>query len=792
MKSEMQKNVSDGSFTVDNHLICRGDGRFYMELHVKALEDFSTLQCTAHSDETIIPSCTYPFDAYQQGLNQIWVLEAPLMEAQNYSFWFYLDDKADRVVKLSLSSKQITWMSRINYRLRNTSCMRIRDFEQGQIFNRYQITFTDRFNACNSTVWRTYVTWTGAPSHTPTLSLINLDGSAINAQCLLFELQLGGDEGRLEENRAYYSLILPTGLEEFVAIASDDVAPHEPFGIETGFGCMHRAFSADLQLRAEKMMMSAGEDPSYSQWFLDHKASDARIAAQRKVHLDHEPTFSIIIIGSYNEMQLERTLDSIEKQSYPNWTFASINDRMRTNENKCSQYQELVNSSSEDYVVLVKAGDTIEPDTLFEYAQQLLTSSSPSVLFCDEDTCDSNNTYVNPIFKTQLNLDLLYCQNCVGHLLAFDRSLLANCQFKDIDFLASNGYPLVLHAIDQKANFIHVPRVLYHKNSQTDDSEKSLKEAHLHCEKALAKHLAFQGISASVSKGKLWSSFRVKYDLPSPHPLVSIIIPSKDHIDVLEPCVSSILETATYDNYEILIIENNSTEKTTFEYYDRIASTDSRVRIERWDYEFNYSKIINFGAAKASGSYLLLLNNDTKVISADFIEEMMGFLQRPDVGVVGAKLFFRDKLVQHAGMAVDPFGAVAHVNQNFPAEKGGYRNLSINSGNFTSVTGACQMVRTAVFQELGGYDEAFAVGFNDIDFCMRLWDAGYRVVFTPHAQLYHYEFTSRGRELADAEKLVRWKREHALIMERWPKPFVLGDPFVNPNLKPNSFYYGLS
>ncbi len=290
--------------------------------------------------------------------------------------------------------------------------------------------------------------------------------------------------------------------------------------------------------------------------------------------------------------------------------------------------------------------------------------------------------------------------------------------------------------------------------------------------------------------------YRMRYALPEPAPLVSIVIPTKDHIETLDACVMSIAQKATYTNYEIVLVENNSEAPETFAYYEtlpeRVASASEGKGIARvvyWPGEFNYSQIINFGVEHAKGDYLLLLNNDTEVISPDFIEEMMGYLQRPDAGVVGAKLYFADHLVQHAGILVGVRGALAHANQDFSAKREGYYERAVRPSNFSAVTGACQMVRRDVFEQVGGYNEEFAVGFNDADFCLRVWEAGFRTVFTPYAELYHYEFTSRGREEANEEKLRRWKREQALFMQRWPEFLLDGDPWLGPNLSSDSEYF---
>lgn len=252
----------------------------------------------------------------------------------------------------------------------------------------------------------------------------------------------------------------------------------------------------------------------------------------------------------------------------------------------------------------------------------------------------------------------------------------------------------------------------------------------------------------------------MRYALPKPAPLVSIVIPTKDHVETLDACMISIAENATYANYEIVLVENNSEDPETFAHYEALpervtAASDGKgsARVEYWPGEFNYSKIINYGVGCAKGDNLLLLNNDTKVIVPGFIEELMGYLQRHHAGVVGDKLFFTNHPVQHDGILIGVRGALAHANQDFSAKREGYLARAVRPGNFSAITGACQMVHCDVFEQVEGYDEEFAVGFNDADFCLRVWEAGYRTIFTPYVELYHYEFTSRGREEASEENL---------------------------------------
>ena len=447
----------------------------------------------------------------------------------------------------------------------------------------------------------------------------------------------------------------------------------------------------------------------------------------------------------------------------------------------------------------------MEPDALFHYAAALNKAAEderPQVLFCDEDMFQKTGEWGQPVFKTKLNVDLLYSHNCVTHFLMVEKALIDRIGMSPEDAAGAQDYDLTLRCLAAGARFEHVAHVLYHwrvhPGSTADGSADSKPYAIEAGRLALQRHFDARGVRGTVEETETPFVYRMRYALPEPTPLLSIVIPTKDHVETLDACVTSIAQKATYANYEIVLVENNSEASETFAYYETLpervtAASDGKgsARVVYWSGEFNYSQIINFGVEHAKGDYLLLLNNDTEVISPDFIEEMMGYLQRPDAGVVGAKLYFADHLVQHAGILVGVRGALAHANQDFSANREGYLARAVRPGNFSAVTGACQMVRRDVFEQVGGYNEEFAVGFNDADFCLRVWEAGYRTIFTPYAELYHYEFTSRGREEANEEKLRRWKREQALFMQRWPEFFLDGDPWLGPNLSAESEYFSL-
>lgn len=282
-----------------------------------------------------------------------------------------------------------------------------------------------------------------------------------------------------------------------------------------------------------------------------------------------------------------------------------------------------------------------------------------------------------------------------------------------------------------------------------------------------------------MEDGAVLSWYRMRYEIKG-HPKISIIIPNKDHVDLLSRCISSIREKSTYDNYEIIIVENNSMLKSTFAYYDSLAE-DEKIKVVKWEKEFNYSAINNFGVTFASGEYILLLNNDMEVIAADWLEEMLMFAQRDDVGAVGAKLYYPDDTVQHAGVILGIGGVAGHSHKYFKKGEPGYFARLVVAQDLSAVTAACMMMPKAVFDEVGGLDEGYKVAFNDVDLCMKIRQAGYLIVYTPYAELYHYESVSRGSE-DTPEKVERFNGEVARFMERWGEELLAGDPYYNPNL----------
>lgn len=836
----------------------------------------------AASTSASLPASIFPTDD-----PQIWVLQIPLLDAKEITVDVVSQDPAARHLgSITFNYEKIKWESRINYRLRKELCAEIRDYERRFTQNRYQPQIMRYLEGDDSIIWRTRIRWQGSPETKPELQVLDGVGNPIAFTQYFFEFQESVDPDmphalfvsiELPVDQRYFTLVVSDpgqGAGEGVASnskqgAGENTEPDSKQGagenaaldqkgqIQPGFCAINPGAYEAFKYETWKYMKDArADDVAYQQWFKAHCATKDELARQRLHQFTREPLISVIVpCFNSQERYLKELLDSVVAQSYPHWELLLVDATCATSDvpAKCAEeYGRKLEQPSAirhlplggegnivtntnygieqahgEFVAFLDHDDLLEPDAIYSYVEAINNHPNATLLYCDEDLFEKAGTYIQPAFKSKINVDLLYSHNYVTHFLMVRRAALLEEGLSDDAVSGAQDYDVTLkmvrralassstssnvmdssnaplEALDDQ--LIHIPRILYHWRIHEESTSTGNKDVKPYAERAgqiaLQRHLDARNIAACVETTNTPFVYRVRYDLPvagTTHPIddpiVSIVIPSKDHVDVLDACITSIVERSTFSQFEIIVVENNSVDPETFEYYQRLLQYDPRIRVVQWpqrDGNFNYSALINFGASQAQGDYLLLLNNDTEVITPDWIEEMVGYLQRPEVGVVGAKLYFRDHLTQHAGMEVGPFDAVVHVNQDFSSKREGYLAKAVRPGNFSSVTGACQMVSHSLFDELDGYDEALAVGFNDVDFCLRVQQAGYLVTFTPYAELYHYEFVSRGREVVDPIKQARWEKECDFFMARWPESFEHEDPYGNPNLKRNNAYYAL-
>ena len=547
-------------------------------------------------------------------------------------------------------------------------------------------------------------------------------------------------------------------------------------------------------------------------------------ARQRLYKFNREVKFSILI-PLYNtpEKFLRQAIESVMNQTYEGWELclpdgsyeehAYVEPICREYMEKDKQYLRPSSSlycrilykklsknegisgntnaclamSSGNYIALFDHDDVLHPCVLYEY-MKVICEKGADYIYCDEATFKGSGTVDDMItlhFKPDYAPDNLRANNYICHFSAFARRLLDGTELFRSEFDGSQDHDMILRLTARAKCVVHVPKLMYYWRSHAGSvaSDISAKSYAIEAAKgAVAAHLTSQGFkNFEITSTKAFETiFQIKYEILG-NPKVSIVIPNKEHLEDLTRCITSILERSTYDNYEIIVVENNSVSEEIAAYYNKIQENPA-VRVITYKGEFNYSKINNLGVSKAEGEYVLLLNNDTSVITPDWIEELLMYAQRKDVGAVGAKLYYEDRTIQHAGVVL---GLGAHRTAGHSHYRVDHRNLGYMgrlcyAQNVMAVTGACLMMRKALYEELGGLDEAFAVALNDVDLCVRAWKAGRVNVFTPFAELYHYESASRGTDLTGAGA-ERYEKESALFRERWKELLEQGDPYYNPN-----------
>lgn len=566
--------------------------------------------------------------------------------------------------------------------------------------------------------------------------------------------------------------------------------------------------------------LSADRDPIYDEWYRTrHRAKSWELEAQRAASFPGGPSFSVVVPLFHTPLEYFHDMAaSVTGQTYPHWQLILVNAtpddhalgdavtalakgdaRVRVvdlprNLGIVGNTNEGINAASGDFVCFLDHDDALEPDVLFWYARALRRCPDTDVLYCDEDKLHDGR-YEQAFFKPDWSPDLLRSQNYVTHFLAVRRSLIDEVGPLRPDYEGAQDHDLTLRATERARNVFHLRRIGYHwrisETSTAGASEAKGYASSAGC-RAVQAQLDRLGVRADVFEDRRISGVYHERFRMEGEPLVSIVIPSKDASSLLSGLIDSILERTTYHNFEIVVIENGSTEEETFALYRRLAAADSRISTITYVPDgpvFNYAKLMNFGIARSAGEYVLMLNNDMKIITPDWIQFLLGHARERRVGCVGGKLLYPDDTIQHAGVIVHR-GGPSHTGIYMPRDTDNYFHAAQVARNFLGVTGACLMVRREVFDEVGGLDESFAVDFNDVDFCLRVRDAGYWNVYEPQCEIYHFESVSRGKNDTPAKR-VRFKWEGAKVCSNYPQLYEITDPYMNPNLWPINPYWHL-
>lgn len=599
------------------------------------------------------------------------------------------------------------------------------------------------------------------------------------------------------------------------------------------------------------------ENVPYEPWYERHKATKEQLSQQRKTSAKWKdaPIISIVVpLYCTKESFLREMIASVQTQSYENWQLclADASPAEEKREDIVREYMDAdarivyktleknlgiaentnaaIALATGDWIAFMDHDDLLAPDALYEavslmrqgvgkgtaaeHASLLHTieqGAEYELIYTDEDKVDmEGKTHFQPHFKPDINIDLLRSNNYITHFTMVKRSLLDRVGGIRAEFDGAQDYDFILRCVEQAKAVGHVPRILYHwrcHQESTASNPFSKQYAVDAGRRAIEEHLRRVGVTGEVTATKDMGFYTVRYPVEG-EPLVSIIIPNKDEVESLAKCLAAI-EKSSYRNYEVIVVENNSCEET-FSYYRSItqncSETDGvtcyegtlaggqRLCVAVWKEGFNYSKLNNFGVSFAKGAYLVLMNNDIEVLGAEWLSELLGTCQRGEVGVVGAKLYYPDDTVQHAGIVVGIGGSVRGIGQNMftglRRERSGYLHKASLAMDYSAVTAACLMTKKSVYEQVGGFTEALTVAFNDVDFCLKVRTLGMLVVYQPRAEAYHYESKSRGSE-DTPEKVARFQREIEYMREKWIGILKNGDPYYNPNFSPYAADYAL-
>ena len=562
----------------------------------------------------------------------------------------------------------------------------------------------------------------------------------------------------------------------------------------------------------DKMKYKANERKAMCHYGTESFPDDAERERQKNTVFDRMVKISVLTpLWNTPENFLREMIESVQAQTYQNWELCLAdgsddahayvgeicreyakkdrrivykklekNGGIAENTNRCLEM------ATGEYVAPFDHDDLLHPCVLYEYVK-VINEKDADYIYCDEATFKNGdvNQMITMHFKPDYAIDNLRANNYICHFSMFDKKLLEGTELYRTKFDGSQDHDMILRLTDKARNVVHVPKLLYYWRQHAGSVSSGVEAKPYVVESArgaVADHLRRHGFSnfKITSTRAFETIFKITYEIIG-EPKISIIIPNKDHVEDLRRCITSIIEKSTYDNYEIIVVENNSETREIFAYYEELANNPA-VKIITYKGGFNYSAINNLGVSEASGEYVLLLNNDIQIITVNWMEELLMYAQRPDVGAVGAKLYYPDKTIQHAGVVIG-LGAhrtAGHVHYRQKRENLGYMGRLCYAQNMSAVTGACLLVKKALYEEAGGLDESFAVSLNDVDFCLKLRRLGYLNVFTPFAEAYHYESASRGSDMT-GEAAARYNDESARFREKWKAELEAGDPYYNPN-----------
>ncbi|MCR5416173.1 MAG: glycosyltransferase [Pseudobutyrivibrio sp.] len=597
--------------------------------------------------------------------------------------------------------------------------------------------------------------------------------------------------------------------------------------IEKGLLYMqHYGLKRTVAKTFRKLIGHDQEHYSYKKFLKDHPVDPAEYDKQRHTVFTYNPVISIVI-PLYNtpEQFLRELIQSFVDQTYPHWQLCLgdgspepglediikdvtggvwddriVYKKLEDNTGIAGNTNAAMELATGDYIGFTDHDDLITADAMFYIAKALNDDPTIEAVYSDEDKIDMDGKeYFLPHFKSDFNIDLLCSHNYITHLFVCRADIVKASGGILSEFDGAQDHDFDLRVLEQCKNIYHIPRVLYHWRCHPDstaDHPEAKMYAYENGRRAVENHYKRLGIPAKVELDTHLGYYRTIYQWPDT-PLVSIVIPNMNHCQDLSECIDSIVGHSTYTNLEFVIVENNSDQDDIRGYYEKLQARED-INAKVVDYtaafpdtagQFNFSALVNYGVQQASGDYILLLNNDTRMINPDAITEMMGFIRREDVGAVGARLYFENNTVQHAGLVIGLGGVANSQFLGSGREQVGYFYRSTCVQDVSAVTAACLLTKRSIFDNVGRFDEHLAVAFNDVDFCLKIREKQLLCVYTPFSEWYHLESVSRGVDALDDVKRARIARETEIFMDRWEPVVDAGDPYYNRNLSLKKFDY---
>ncbi len=588
----------------------------------------------------------------------------------------------------------------------------------------------------------------------------------------------------------------------------------------------HYGLKKTIAKTIRKAMGHDQEHYSYRQFLKENPVTPQELENQRNTDFKYKPLISIVIpLYNTKERFLTELIQSFTAQTYPNWQLCLadgspkegleqiiknatggvwderiIYKKLEDNTGIAGNTNAAIELATGDYIGFTDHDDLITPDAMYYIAKALNEDNGIQAIYSDEDKIDmESKEYFLPHFKSDYNIDLLCSHNYITHLFVVKADIVRASGGIDPEFDGAQDHDFDLRVLEHCKNVYHIPRVLYHWRTHpesTADHPEAKMYAYENGRRAVENHYKRLGIPARVELDTHLGYYRTVYEWKD-NPLLSIIIPNMNHAKDLKECIESITDKNAYTNIQFVIVENNSTEDSVRELYKQLEErTDIKVKVFDYTKEhpekkgsFNFSSLVNYGASHADGEYLLLLNNDTRMINEGAIAEMMGFIRRQDVGAVGARLYYGNNTVQHAGLILGLGGVANSQFLGSGREQVGYFYRSTCVQDLSAVTGACLLTKKSDFDSVGGFDEGLAVAFNDVDYCLKLREKKLLCVYTPFSEWYHLESLSRGSDLNNPEKKMRMDAETNYFMSKWQGKYKGGDPYYNPNLALDRFDY---